>query len=166
MSTTCDRHDESRDGRARFFSLRWRFPLHPIIAFLLAGMMMTAALDVIPASHGGDFLENGGPAHERVVSAARDGGEVVVDLLQTVVEKWRHQMQHSCVLLALMVAAYLWHALLELLEEQGYLDEWLKDHPTLRRDLFAIGAILLLAPAVYYGSELHDMLYPLAGAAT
>jgi hypothetical protein len=73
-------------------------------------------------------------------------------------------MRHSCWLLALMIAAYLWHALLEFLEEQGLLDKWLKDHPQLRRDLFAVGAVLLLFPAAYYGSELHDLLHPLAAA--
>ena len=75
-------------------------------------------------------------------------------------------MQHSCFFLVLMVITYLWHALLEFLEEQGILDEWLKNHPILRRNLFAVGAILLLIPAAYYGSELHNALYPLAGVVT
>lgn len=75
-------------------------------------------------------------------------------------------MQHSCLLLALMIIVYLWHALLEFLEEQGILEKWLKDHPTFRRDLFAVGAILLLIPAAYYGSELHNALHPLAVVTT
>ena len=67
-------------------------------------------------------------------------------------------MQHSCWLLAFIVLAYVWHAMLELVDRYLEKWEWFKKRPKVQEGIFAIGAMLLLAPACYYAIELYNML--------
>jgi hypothetical protein len=60
-----------------------------------------------------------------------------------------------------MAVAYLWHALLEFLEEQGILDHWFESHIRLRRAVFTVGAALLLVPATFHASEFWNALHPI-----
>jgi hypothetical protein len=67
-------------------------------------------------------------------------------------------MQHSSWLLALIVLAYVWHAILELMDRYLEKWEWFSKRPKVQEGVFAVGAMLLLAPASYYGVELYNLL--------
>jgi hypothetical protein len=72
-------------------------------------------------------------------------------------------MHHSSWVLALMVTAYFWHAVLEILKDLGF-EEWLNKHRWIRHGVFVVSGVLFLVPAIYYGDDLHDVLYPLGVA--
>jgi hypothetical protein len=127
-------------GRYRW--LKWLFVV------TLSGWMMSSQVMELDVVLGGRLL--GVFSEERVAGAVRSGASVEANVITFL---WRIAMQHGCAILAMMVVAYVLHAILSGTEVWTLLSRIFRKHAWMRGIAVAGVTSFLLVPALYYGQD-------------